>query len=144
MDNGTYQIDVSWNGQLLEMTISGEATKDNGDAIALDVIRLVVQHKPDLLFIDVRKVKGRLGIIDTYFHVRDYPRPPHPVTRAAILELPENKDYYVFHETTARNAGMNVRYFVDFDEAMAWLQPHSDGHPEDSGPGENDQRRSGS
>jgi hypothetical protein len=39
-----------------------------------------------------------------------------------VVDIPENSDYQSFHENTAVNAGMKLKFFTDIDAARAWLK----------------------
>ena len=73
---------------------------------------------------DVKNVSLDVGIIDAYSFPRDketlYEDPEHSFGKAAVL-YKTDKEFWEFFETTARNAGVNVRLFCKREEAMEWL-----------------------
>ena len=121
MTDAAYGIDCSWKDDILRIVITGHTTVRNAGAIAQEVITLAAAQRATRLLIDARNLQGRLGITDTYFHVRDYPA-EMPRTRTAVVDLAENEPYWSFHETAAANIGFALRYFVDVDAAGAWLR----------------------
>ena len=122
MDEGAYQIGVSWNDNILQMVITGEASSEIANKIAQEVIAILVENRPKRVLIDCRNLKGRLGIIDTYFLIKNYPG-KHAVPKLAILDIAEKESYYAFQKVIAANVSLNsLRYFSDSDEAMSWLR----------------------
>ncbi|MBN1546982.1 MAG: hypothetical protein JW902_10005 [Syntrophaceae bacterium] len=119
MSEKTYQIEVSWDEEILEIIIIGRASKENAGEIAQEVFRIAGENKPKRMLIDCRNVQGRLSIGDTYYHVRGY---PNVRIKAAVLDILENKSYYSFHEAAAKNLGFPIKYFNHVDGAKAWLQ----------------------
>lgn len=120
MDENHYKVDVSWNKDILWITISGKATRQNASEMAKSVFGAQEELKPAKVLIDCTRLEGRLSITDTYFHVREYPKLNHP-TKRAILDRPENREFFTFHETTSINAGVLMKYFTDIDKALKWL-----------------------
>lgn len=116
-----YQISTSWNEDTLEMRLSGQGTPNNADLIAKKVFEIVEVRRPKKVLIDITNMRGRLGIIDTYRRVQDYP-PIHVIAKTAVVDLPENHDQYAFHETAMVNLGFQIRFFSDIQKARAWLE----------------------
>ena len=122
MDKDAYQIGFSWNEDIMEITITGHTSIHNAPEIAQDVINMMSEHRPDKVLIDSTKIVGRTSLVDTYFSARQYPIHRHRPAKLAVIDIPENRDYFEFHETTAANAGVPIKYFTDIDEAVKWLQ----------------------
>lgn len=122
MDGNTYQISITWNEDIMEIAITGQASKQNAHEIAQHAIKILSEHRPDKVLVDCTNLVGRLDLIDTYFHVRQYPSERHRPVKLAVVDIPENKGYFSFHETTASNAGVPIKYFTDSDEAVKWLR----------------------
>lgn len=115
-----YQISSSVNDDILEITVTGEVTKSSMDQLAVEAAVIIIEHGLRNVLVDIRALKGRLGIMDTYSFVR---KPvERPKMKGALVDLPENKDYLKFLETTARNAGLSLKCFIDIDAARAWLK----------------------
>ena len=120
MEENHYKVDVSWDKDVLLITISGKATKQNASEMAKSVFGAQEELKPPKVLIDCTELEGRLSIIETYFHVKEYPKLKHP-TKRAILDKPENREFFTFHETTSVNSGVKMKYFTDIDKALNWL-----------------------
>ncbi len=115
-----FRISYKANGRILEVVLEGVATDDNAKEIQRRILEIINAHSHKFRLIDLRALKGRTSTVFTYYQVMDFPTDNIP-TRAAIIDLPENKDFYTFHETAAVNRGFPWRYFNDADEARAWL-----------------------
>jgi hypothetical protein len=122
MIHKAYDISSYWDGDVLTIVITGQLLRGNAKEIARDVIAVTNAHKPQKTLINCLELVGRLSTADTYYHVRNYPSERYPVPRVAILDKEENKNYYSFHETTANNVGIYIKYYNNSDEAMQWLR----------------------
>lgn len=115
-----YQISTSERDEILEIVFTGEVTKDSIEKLAVEGAALVLEKGLKNVLVDVRSLKGRLGIMDTYSFVRTpYERPN---VNCAVVDIPENQEYIKFLENTAVNAGLSLRCFIDIDAARAWLK----------------------
>jgi len=101
----------------------GSSNDANSQAMTQRYFELVLGSGCKKVLADVRGLNGRLSGAGTYFLVRNLPvgRVPTGI-RTAIVETPENREYAAFLETTAANAGVYFRCFVDYGEALAWLE----------------------
>ena len=115
-----YQLTSSMNKDIPEITVSGQGSKENSREIAMEVIDIIKRSKPRCVLIDVRPIRGSLGILETFGLVRSYPNgTPH--IRTAIVDREENRKQLDFYETVAINVGYATQYFTDIDAARAWL-----------------------
>ena len=121
MGKKDYQVDKSMERDILFISITGKASKRNAGEIARIVFEAVQELKPIKVLVDCTKLVGRLSLTETYYHVREYPAQPHVVSKSAIVDLPENAEYYNFHQVTAANVGVPMKYFTDIDTAVEWL-----------------------
>lgn len=127
MSDPTYTIAVSWNNDILVLTLSGLASKQNTQEIMQAITGLCLENRPTKLLVDCRNLQGRLGILDTYLAMKDYPlKDKFIVPKIAIIDVPENRNESSFHETAIRNIGLNIRYFLTETEAVAWLNGASE------------------
>ena len=116
----TYKITQWANDEILEINISGQATKSNAALIADEVWKIVLSQKLKRILVDVRKLEGRIGLAETVFLVDQYPSISMGYVTAA-LDKTENEHFYKFHETVSLNRGFIIRYFNDPVEARKWL-----------------------
>ena len=115
-----YQISSSIHQDILELVLTGEETAGSSGQMKSDIDSLILKQNIKNVIVDVRALKGRLSVIDTYQRVRTYD-PDIRKFHLALVDLPENEEYQKFHETTAINAGLRFKYFTDIDKAKAWL-----------------------
>jgi hypothetical protein len=119
----TYKIAVFENDGIIEVTITGEVADHDVDKMENDVQAVLKPMNPKKLLADVRSLKIQRSIVDTYNRVRNYP--PLMRIKTAVLDIPDHADFQKFHETTANNAGIPMKFFMDIDEARAWLKSRS-------------------
>jgi hypothetical protein len=118
-----FDITGSPDGDLLLVTFSGRSTPDNAQAMVKRYFELVLGSGAKKILVDIRSLDGRLTAGETYFLVRDLPVKPIPQgIRTALLESEERHDFANFLETTAANAGVQLRCFFDRDAAVSWLR----------------------
>ncbi|MGZ5033822.1 MAG: hypothetical protein ACXWAC_11550 [Usitatibacter sp.] len=117
-----FDLTSSLDGDVLVVTFTGRSTEKNVHALTRRYFEVVLGSGMKKVLADIRLLEGRLSPGGTYFLVRDLPVKPTPTgIRTAILETKEARDYADFLETTAENAGVHLRCFVDREEAISWL-----------------------
>ena len=115
-----YQISSSVNEGILEITVTGEVTKNTIEKLAIEAAVIIIEKGLKDVLVDVCALKGRLGIMDTYSFVRSpFERPR---VNCAVVDLPEHAEYLKFLETTALNAGLSLKCFTDIDAARDWIK----------------------
>ena len=129
MSNESYTIHFSYDADVLKVVISGtlvteKTTNMKGEAknIAQTIYGAFEQYKPEKVLIDCTRLIGRLGVTETYFHVREIKPSQHHPARVAVMDIPENKEYFLFHETVGANSGLTSRFFGDQIDALQWLK----------------------
>jgi hypothetical protein len=105
----------------LRLVLTGTGNDAKVGRIVTAVADAVRAAAAPRVLIDVRGVRGRLGVTDTYFLVRSYPADLHAV-RTAVVETEEYRKAGEFHETAAANTGRALRFFFDEPSAIAWLK----------------------
>lgn len=116
-----YQISSSVNDTILEIILTGEILKSAYDTMINKISDVVKENGLKNLLVDIRDLKGRLGIIETYKSVRSYP--PHMYTiHFAVVDIPENAGFQSFQETIALYAGLQFKWFTEMDTAKTWLK----------------------
>jgi hypothetical protein len=117
-----FDIRSSPDGDILVVTFTGESTQDNAAAMTKRYFEIVLASGFKRVLADIRLLKGRLSEGNTFFLLRDLPvKPPPAGIKTAILETEEEREYARFLETTAANAGVYFRCFVDHKDAISWL-----------------------
>jgi hypothetical protein len=118
-----FDITSSQDGDVLIVTFSGQSTVENAHAMTKRYFEIVLASGTKKVLADIRPLKGRVSAGETYFLVRDLPVKPTPVgIKTAVVETKERRGYGEFLETTAANAGVYLRCFVDREEALSWLR----------------------
>ena len=118
-----FEITSSLDGDVLIVTFTGRSTEKNAHAIARRYFEIVLGSGMKKVLADIRLLKGRRSVTDTYRLVRDLPVKPTPADiKTAILETREGRNYANFLETTSANAGVRFTCFLDREEALAWLR----------------------
>lgn len=119
-----YKISSSVKEEILEIVFTGDATISSHDKIISDVGAIIRENVVDRVLIDISDLKGRLGITDTFIRVRKFP--PHIYKmRFAMVNVNGQDETERFQETTALNAGIQVKWFTDIDAARTWLKSKS-------------------
>ncbi|WP_022661184.1 hypothetical protein [Paucidesulfovibrio longus] len=73
------------------------------------------------VLIDMGSVEKRLEVGDAFFFVRNVPALEKHY-RCAFLDRPAYRDYSLYYEATAKNAGHDFKVFFDRSEALQWLR----------------------
>ena len=116
-----YQISSSVNDGILEIVLTGELVDSAHDKFSNEIIAITETKGVKDVLVDIRAFKWHLGIIEIYERVRNYP--PHMYKlNFAIVDIMENADFQSFHEVTAVNAGMSLKWFNNIDSARVWLK----------------------
>jgi hypothetical protein len=118
-----FDITSSLDGDVLIVTFTGQSTEKNAHAMTKRYFEIVLGSRMKKVLADIRLLKGRLSVVETYDLVRDLPVKPAPTDiKTAILETKKEREYASFLETTSANAGVRFRCFFDRDEALSWLR----------------------
>ncbi len=120
-----HQVSSSVNEGILEFILTGEILEREIDSMLKEFNAIVLASGVNYILLDVRAIKGRYGLAGAYERVRSHPPEFYGRIKVAMVDLPENSDYRDFHETTARNAGLNLKWFNDTDKARTWLKSKS-------------------
>jgi len=118
-----YVVDIDGRNQVVLCTCNGTLDLASAKVMTRDVRKQSFELGYELLY-DVTNVTLGVGIADAYFYPRDitalYENIKHRVNKAAII-YNTGKEFWKFFETTARNAGVNVKLFLKREEAIGWL-----------------------
>ncbi len=120
-NKSTYTISSSLNEDILEIIYIGELTNGSHDKIVSDTGSIIRENNVYKVLIDISALNGRLGITDTYQRVRNFPPRVYKM-RFAVVNKNGQDEIEQFQETTASNAGIQVKWFTNPDAARAWLK----------------------
>jgi hypothetical protein len=117
-----FEISSSVEAEVLVVTFGGRVGEDNVTAMVKRYFDLVRAERPKKVLADVRTLDGQLSSGRVYFLVRNLPQPVPRAVKTAFLDRAERADEAHFLESTAHNAGVELKAFVDRDAALAWLR----------------------
>ncbi len=114
-----WRIETDPQPEYLVVRILGSADARVVRDIVAGVFSEVAAHNPSKLLVDIRGIEGRLGILETFDMVSSYPSVQG--VRAAIVDLPQNSNWFEFYETVSVNRGHHNKVFIDMEKATEWL-----------------------
>ena len=118
-----YQVTGSTDGDVLVVAFTGRLTEKNAQAMTKRYFEIVLKSGQKKVLADIRALNGRLSSGSTYFLVRNLPVVPVPQgIKTAVVDLKEDQGFAEFLETTAANAGVHLKHFFDYEEALSWLR----------------------
>jgi hypothetical protein len=104
------------------------AARFSGSGVAEDVWRqfeLIAEHckraNGDKLLIDITGAEGNVSIIEKYLAAEESRVFARYGIKVVFIETPERMDPRRFFLVAARNRGINVEAFTDFQSAQEWL-----------------------
>jgi hypothetical protein len=114
-----WRIETDLLSDCLVIRIIGNADAQVAGEIIGGVFREIAASQRSRLIVDIREVDGRLSILETFNLVSSYPSMRG--LRAAIVDWPENSQWFEFYETVSVNRGYYNRVFTDMEKAKEWL-----------------------
>jgi hypothetical protein len=120
MEKKSYSISTSENNGIVEIVFTGEIKKGSIKEVVDELHTIIKPMNAKKLLQDFSSLKMPREYVEVYERVRKYP--PHLCVKTAVVDLPQYADFESFHETTARNAGIDMKWFSDIDEARKWLK----------------------
>ena len=116
-----YQILSSVKKRILEIVLTGEATKHNAEKMLNEVIAIINVKGIENVLMDVRAIEKRFRYAQVYFRIRHLLH-DRPKENIAIVDLAKNAKGLFFLKMVAKKAGMSFKRFTDIDEARDWLK----------------------
>jgi hypothetical protein len=116
-----YQISSSVNEGILEIVLTGEVANDDMETVMKKIFAFRKSIDTNNELIDVRTLKGRFGIVETYAFIGKI-HSNRPRVNIAFVDVIENKVYNSYHEATAIKAGISFKWFTDIDAARDWIK----------------------
>jgi hypothetical protein len=117
-----FDLESTRDGEVLEVAFTGRVTEANAQALVRRYFDLVRAERPAMVLADTRRLGGRLSLSRVYFLLRDLPKPVPNAVKTAFLARPDRAEDADFLETTAHNAGVGLKAFIDRDAALTWLR----------------------
>ena len=112
-----YQISSSVNNGILEVVLAGKSIGMTNEKMANELDDIIKANNAEKVIMDVRAIEGRLDSKEIYCHIRNHSFVIYEL-QVAVVDLPENAHY----ATAVKNAGLPFTWFIDIDEARAWLK----------------------
>jgi hypothetical protein len=113
-------VSISDDSTYLLATITGTFSLSLARELLENVARMHVATGATKVLIDARQQAAPLDMIEAYEIGNALTQKPlRAITFAVVIPVPLTE--YHFLETVAVNRGVNVRYFDDYDGALAWL-----------------------
>ncbi len=119
-----YDLELTKKDNSLYVCASGVRTSESLLQLAEEIIEICRQQSTDEIFADIRQLKGRISIFDSYQIIfREFPRLKkiRDIKRLAILDDEGNSERLRFIENVARRAGYNLSGFTNYDDAIIWF-----------------------
>ena len=123
MGKEQFTLSIEVKDDHLMARAEGQRTRDSVTSMTLQTFEAALASQRGRVLVDVRKLKGRLSVLDSYRVVTEVFQKlrGQGVFKAAILDARDASVRICFIETVARNRGFNFRVFTSRKEALAWL-----------------------
>ena len=123
MQQKHYTLAIETRGSHLFVHARGVRTRATVTAMTMEIFDTALANRLSKILIDVRELKGRLGIMDSYLVVTEVFEKLRGkgLHKAAIVDDQIFSFRNWFLETAARNRGFDLRIFTGHEEALEWL-----------------------
>ena len=125
MSKAEYNITLDRENGIVRVVARGEIVKAMGEEIITKARTTAAEHQYHI-FYDVRDTKTLVSFADWFFLPRTldvFKKSKVRMIKAAVLISPgDHEKAYKFYETVTHNLGMNLRIFLEENEAVAWLR----------------------
>jgi hypothetical protein len=122
----TKEIKVSDSGKYIIVCVNEDMTRSLAESLGLEAMHLGNRKNINKYLYDLRNSRNKESVNANYiFANQDLKRlEPNPSNKIAMLTSPNDKSHD-FIETVLRNAGYDVKLFVNESEAITWLEETS-------------------
>jgi len=122
----TKEIKVSDSGKYIIVCVNEDMTRSLAESLGLEAMHLGNRKNINKYLYDLRNSRNKESVNANYiFANQDLKRlEPNPSNKIAMLTSPNDKSHD-FIGTVLRNAGYDVKLFVNQSEAIAWLEETS-------------------
>lgn len=119
----SYTIQKETKRGYVKLVVSGEQTLVDNRSLISTAINACSEQKTHKVLVDIRGLVGQPGTFADYELAEQAAQEVQGlVTKAALVHRPETKEYTSFFVTVSRNFGLNVRAFIDEQEAIRWFK----------------------
>lgn len=117
-----YSLTSALQDDILIITFHGRAANTNVSAMVDDYLKIISESLAQKVLTDIRNVEGRASFGSLYITLESLPQNQRRVFRNAIVDVEKDREFGEFMETTSANAGVHLRLFFDYEEALKWLR----------------------
>jgi hypothetical protein len=124
MGKGHYTITLNHERGLVCVLAQGEFDYNSGGELITDARQQAAEHQYDI-FCDVRESSAKVNLVDWFYLPRrlfvynDWKT--RTASAAILVSAGKQEKAYRFFETVASNIGLQIKIFLDEEEALAWL-----------------------
>jgi hypothetical protein len=115
------QISLSENKGIFEIILTGEVKEGAAEKVTNVITGIIKANNVKNVLMDVRAIKGSLGIAEIFSIVRSLPSNKQ-IMNTAFLDIARNASNGSIHEATALSAGLSFKWFTDIHAARVWLK----------------------
>ena len=124
MQHELYKLAIETKGNYVSVRADGARNRATVTAMTMEIFDAALTNHMSKVLVDVRGLKGRLGIMDSYVIVTETFQKLRGkgLQKAAIVDerVPWLRDWFL--ETVARNRQFNFRVFTSTEKALEWLE----------------------
>jgi hypothetical protein len=95
-------------------------TRDEFEEALSSAKKILAEQRWNRLLIDMRGVEGRVSLADAYYSMESIAR-EFPLVKIGLVFPPERREEGSFAEIVAANRGVQLKSFMDYEKAVAWL-----------------------
>jgi hypothetical protein len=121
-------LTLSDDGTLIAVHVTGELTFPIVRQLMTDTIAMTQTTGAHNVLVDARDNTGPATTMEEYDLGTLLAEHRHLGLRFALV-VNDDLPVHYFFETVAVNRGMSVRYFKEYEKALAWLQPRHEPPP---------------
>jgi hypothetical protein len=117
-----YDISIDVKDGFLQVVVKGKASLPDNIDLQKKVGQACQEHKVTRVLVDIRELKKPTSISEIYQFGKESEQNLRDVSiKAAVLHDMDRKEHESFLETTMKNRGVNLRSFLNEEEAIKWL-----------------------
>lgn len=117
-----YDLLISIETDYLVARVSGRQTLQDNRALVEELVSACLAHKLEKILVDLTGLVGQPGTMSDYqLAIFAVQKGLPEIKKIALITTPGNLRHTEFFETTARNRGLNVRAFLEGEDARAWI-----------------------
>ncbi len=124
MSAHTYEITIDEEKRLVHLVVKGELDKFEGQQVIIETRAKAAEIKYNILC-DITSASFKVTLADWFYLARNKEiYPSRPSGKTAVLINPDARKIYKFVQDVTRNAGLNIRVFLNENDALKWLKAH--------------------